>query len=372
MPTFERSHTISLFRNPDTGKGQSVDPNSGGGWVEGEPPVISTASGAYSEGANITLTGTNFSNKNTSQLFFTNFSGGTVGQRDADFYYWNGVGTADYLINNTVTPPIGSAKVLRAHPIQQTFTEIHYPLIEDTDEIFLEAWCRINTIDFTSSPDAPQIKMFRFVDGTGETSMQGRPLNTAILLDNTGGLQVTSDPVVGNQGWFGTAPTNNTWVKYTMYMRKGTLDTNDGERFVHVGSENSFTFSGIPTGYFASPSGTVSPTEYRGEGIATNQASSSAYLFRRVAIPYFQREQQESIIDISQMYINNTKERVVIGDAATWAGCDQTKTFSAKINSRNNTEIQFTATNHSGMTGSLYAYVINRDGLFNTTGIQVK
>ena len=341
-------------------------------WQEGQPPVLLSYTGNFSEGNEITLSTYNVSSEGQ-ELFFTDFSDGVVGQRSDDFYYWNGVGTADYLITDEVVDaPLGTGKVFRAHPTQQAFTEIHYQLAADTDEIYMEAWARINRVDFTSSPDAPQIKAFRVVDGTGETSMQGRPLNTAILFDSTGDMQVSSDPVVGNGGWFGTAPGNTTWAKYTIYMRKGTLDTTDGERFCHVGAENSFTFSGIPGGHFASPSGTVASSEHSGEQITIHTSSTAAYSFRRVALPYFQREQQETISDICYFRLKNSKEDVIIGDAATWAACDQTKTYGVPHTTRSFGQIKFTARESSLIPGDCWAYVKNYDGQVNENGLKVR
>jgi hypothetical protein len=361
---------LNLYRNQSDILQSGYSPNPE--WEEGSPPVTNSASGTYVDGNTITLNGLNFSSKTSTPTLFTNFSGGVVGQRAAEFHYWNMTGTADYLITDGVTAPLGSGKIIRAHPIQQSFTEIHYELDEDTDEIFLEAWCRTNRIDFTSSPDAPQIKSFRFVDGTGELTMQDRPLNIALLFDSAGDLQASGNPVVGNGAFFGTAPSSSAWVKYTMYARKGDLDTANGERFIHVGAENSFTFSGIPGGHFASPTGVVPSSAYQGEGVIMHTSSSAAYLFRRVALPYFQREQQESIVDIAQIYINTSKERVVIGDSATWAGLDQTKTHCVNVTNRQYDQIQFIAEDGQFPTGALYAYVINRDGLYNTNGILVR
>jgi hypothetical protein len=342
-------------------------------WQAGEPPVINSVSGTFEDGNVITLTGSNFSTKRSSQLLFTDFSEGVVGQRSEHFHYWNMVGTADYLIvDDVLDAPIGSGKVLRAHPIQQTFTEIHHELDQDADEIYLEAWCRINRVDFTATPDAPQIKAFRVVDGTGEASMQDRPLNVAILFDSAGDLQVTAAPVVGNSAWYGTPPGNDVWAKYTMYMRKGELDEATGERFVHVHSENSFTFSGLPGAHFGSPGGTVASTEYAGEQITIHTSATAAYLFRRIALPYFQRAQQETIVDIAQMYSNDSKERVVIGDASTWAACDHTKTHCVSINNRELDSISFVAEDGQFPSGALYAYVINRDGEYNSNGFLVR
>lgn len=360
--------TLSLERNASN----QLQSGASSTWQEGLPPQILSFSGSFAEGNEITLNTYNVSALGQ-DLYFTDFSDGTVGQRYDDFYYWNGVGTADYLITDAVVDaPLGTGKVFRAHPIQQTFTEIHCQLSADTDEIYMEAWARINRVDFTATPDAPQIKAFRVVDGTGETSMQDRPLNTAILFDSTGDMQVSSSPVVGNGGWFGTAPGNNDWAKYTIYMRKGSLNTADGERFVHVGAENSFTYSGIPGGHFASPSGTVASSEYAGEQITVHTDAVASYHFRRVALPYFQRATQETISDICYFRVKNSKEDIIIGDASTWAACDQTKTYGIPHTARAFGQIKFNAKESTLIPGDAWVYIRNYDGQINANGLRLR
>jgi hypothetical protein len=359
---------LNLYRNlsGDLQSGISTE------WQEGQAPEIISFSGTFAEGNEITLNTYNVSSEGE-QIFFTDFSDGVVGQRDNNFYYWNGVGTADYLISDAVVDaPLGTGKVFRAHPTQQTFTEIHYQLPQDTDEIYVEAWARTNRVDFTSSPDAPQIKSFRLVDATGEVSMQDRPLNVAILFDSAGDLQVSASPVVGNGGWFGTAPNNTTWAKYTLYARKGDEGVANGERFVHVGAENSFTFSGIPGGHFASPSGTVASSEYAGEQITMHTEAVESYHFRRVALPYFQRTQQETISDICYFFVKNSKEDIIIGDASTWAACDQTKTYGIPYTTRAFGQVVFNARESALIAGDCWVYIRNYDGMVNPNGLRVR
>jgi hypothetical protein len=358
--------TLSLERNASN----QLQSGASSTWQEGQPPQVMSFSGTFAEGNEITLNTYNVSALGQ-ELYFTDFSNGTIGQRSPDFYYWDMSGTADYLITDEVVDaPLGNGKVFRSHAIQQNFTEIHYELDENTDELYLESWCRINRIDFTASPDAAQIKGFRFVDGTGELTMQDRPLNVAILFASDGGLQVSSSPVVGNGAYFGAAPGNTEWAKYTIYMRKGALNTADGERFVHVGAENSFTF-GVDE-YFNSPSGIVAPEEYAGEPMTIHTDSSAAYQFRRVSLPYYQRDQQETISDICYFRLKNSKEDIIIGDASTWSACDQTKTYGIPHTTRAFGQIKFNAKESALIPGDAWVYIRNYDGQVNSTGLQLR
>lgn len=344
-----------------------------GGWQSGKSPVLTNITGTWTEGATIYINGSNFSSYNsTGQTFFTDFTQDTIGGRASGLNYWSTVG-AEYSVNGTDIPPIGS-RCITAHPIQEQIKPSVYQFSSPQNEVYLEAWCRVNKVDFTSSPDAPQIKMFRMTDGTGENSMQGRPLTSDITFESDGSLQAYSNPVVGIGAWFnnGSPQYSPTWNKFVMYLRKGDLDTANGERFIKFGNIESFTHSSVPSGHYASPTGAVAASEYAGEGIITHNSTTAAYQLQRVAMPYFQREQQESIIDISHIYINNSRERVVIGNASTWAACDKTKAYTVPASSRADNRIIIKAYNSTQIPGSLYAYVWNHDGYYNPNGLLVR
>jgi hypothetical protein len=349
-------------------------------WTEGEPPAVYSVSGTFENGNIITLTGNNFSSKNSSQLYFTNFSDGVVGQRYNDFYYWNMTDTADYLIDTDGTAPIGSGKVLKAHPVQQNFTEIHYELDGDTDEIFVEQWIKVNKIDFTSSPDAQQIKMPRIIDGTGEAQSQNRPLRMDLLIQANGSLQITTGPEVGAGAWYQKEGTTNlddtTYYRLLMYFKKGTYNTADGMRFLKIGDLDEFRSSTYPLPspiHFASPlTGIVPPAAFAGEPIINHTDATAAYNLRRVTLAYFQRLQQETESFVAQVRINNSRESVFIGDGATWETCTQRLMHGSNVSSRSINTIQFVAEEGHFTSGPVYAYVVNQDGLYNTDGILLR
>jgi hypothetical protein len=368
-----KRHAVSPFYDGDYPNG---DRDSG--WHAGQPPIITGVSGAFEEGNEITLIGSNFSTKTSSQSFFTNFADDTIGERAAGFFYWNMPGTAEYRVVSDPTAPIGSGKIFRAHPIQQNFTEIHHELAENSDEILLEYWLRLNKVDFAASPDLQQIKLGRILDGTGQDATQNRPFRIDLLLQADGTLQITTGPEVGAGSWYqklGTSPLNNTdWYKFVYYMRKGALNTATGERFLKVGSINEFTSSNAASPrHFASPlTGSVSPTADQGEPIINHTDATAPYFFRRIVLPYFQRLDQETISDVAQVFINTSKECVILGDASTYVACNKTLTHRVRTNSRAHNEINFRA--HKGFfnTGPIYAYAVNQDGLFNSNGALVR
>jgi hypothetical protein len=397
------------------------------GWIEGDPPVPSSYSGTFVDGNSITIVGTNFSADENAVEVYKDFTEESLNARASGMYYWSG-GGADFTVQS-VSNPFGS-RVLRSHAIQEQFQHVHYEFATGQTEVYMEAFCRINKVFFDTpttpydagttydtgdavtvgsqrfkskvdgnigntpqtSPsvgetafwapfDGAQVKAFRIFPGTGETSMQASgntPLSISSTIEITDCVVESRPSIGGSSGWFGTNPSNSEWAKYVLYIKKGQLDTATGERFVKIGADNTFTFSGSPVppasgGHFGSPNATVAATEFRGEGITNHITSSAGDLLQRVSLPYFHRAgEQETIVDVAYFYVKNSREGIVIGDASTWATCDHTKTHRCKITARTNNSISFVAQDGQFPTGALYAYIVNKDGVYNSNGILVR
>lgn len=418
--------------NPSTGKYDSLYiPDD---WIAGDPPTISSMSGTFANGNTITLTGGNFSKKRQGQVFFTDFASDTVGQQAAGLTYFAG-SEPNYLVDNTQSPPLGT-KSIRLEANLQNMGTTTYEFAANTDEVFFEVWSRVNPVLFhqpntwsIATPysiwervkhinpqnglfynyesktalntgntpcyhngtsyvvdetnwlrlDQPQVKLFRVVDGTGTDSGQGRPVGMLAILEADGALYAQSEDggLVGGHSGYGTMPPSNTWVKYTYYVKRGALDVANGQTYLKVGSTFNIRSSSHPAGgHMASPSGAIPATQYTYAGTSfvnneTGKTNQGLY-YRRIFMTYFHRSYQHTIVDIAHMFINDSPERVVIGDAATWNACDHTKTYTCKSISRDTTTLSFTAATSSNITGALYAYVVNRDGVYNTNGYQVR
>jgi len=424
--------TLTPPFNPITGKYDSLYiPDD---WIAGDPPTISSMSGTFANGNTITLTGGNFSKKRQGQVFFTDFASDTVGQQAAGLTYFAG-SEPKYLVDDTQSPPLGT-KSIRLEANLQSMGTTTYEFAANTDEVFFEVWSRVNPVLFHQTNtwsagttyivgdrvkyinpinggfynfesklgsnignppyyyngstyvvdttnwlqlDQPQIKLFRVVDGTGTDSGQGRPVGMLAILEADGSLYAQSEDggLVGGHAGYGTMPPSNTWVKYTYYVKRGTLDVANGQTYLKVGSTFNIRLSSHPVnGHLASPTGAIPPTQYTYAGTPfinneTGKTNQGLY-YRRIFMTYFHRSWQHTIVDIAHMFVNDSPERVVIGDASTWNACDHTKTYTCKSVSRDTTTLSFTAATSSNITGALYAYVVNRDGVYNTNGYQVR
>lgn len=418
--------------NPNTGKYDSLYIHDD--WIAGDPPTISSASGTFANGNTITLTGGNFSKKRQSQVFFTDFAGDTVGQQASGLTYFAG-SEPKYLVDNTQSPPIGT-NCLHVDANLVGIGTTTYEFASNTDEVFFEVWSRINPIIFNQTNtwdiatpypagervkyinpnngnffnfeskltpnignppyyyngaayvvdatnwlilDQPQIKLFRIVDGTGTDSGQGRPVGMLAIMEAIDGVYAQSEDggLVGGHAGYATMPTNNTWVKYTFYVKRSALDTANGQTYLKIGSAFNFRTSSHPAGgHLASPSGAIPATQYTyaGTPFVNNETgkANQGLAYRRIFMTYYHRTTQHTIIDIAHMFVNDSPERVVIGDASTWNACDHTKTYTCKSVSRDTDTLSFVAATSSNITGALYAYVVNRDGIYNTNGYQVR
>lgn len=427
--------TLDLYRSAISGFLESgVIPDT---WVDSLPPSVSSYSGTFADGNVVTIRGSNFSKKNTTQSFFTNFSSDTVGQRAANFTYWTTIAGDDYLVDSTNVPPIGS-RCMSVNANNVDIKTIHWEFPENQDEVFFEAWSRVNpiifhqtntyslivtygvgdrvkfinpansayynfesitTVNIGNAPlvwngsayvldaanwiqlDQPQVKLFRIVDGTGEASGQGRPVGMSAILEADGALYAGAEDGglsgASQHTGYDAMPDSTTWAKYTMYAKRSTLDVANGLTYIKVGTSYDFDKSSHPAGgHLASPSGAVPATQYTYSGTPfinneTGKTNQGLY-YRRVFMTYYQRNQQHTAINIAHVYINNSPERVVIGDASTWNACDHSKSYICKTIDRDNTAIQISAITSANITGSLYAYVVNRDGVYNSTGVQVR
>ncbi len=418
--------------NPSTGKYDSLYiPDD---WIAGDPPTISSMSGTFANGNTITLTGGNFSKKRQGQVFFTDFASDTVGQQAAGLTYFAG-SEPNYLVDNTQSPPLGT-KSIRLEANLQSMGATTYEFAANTDEVFFEVWSRVNPVIFHQTNtwsagstysigdrvkyinpnngifynfesklgsnignppyyyngasyvvdatnwlilDQPQIKLFRIVDGTGTDSGQARPVGMLAIMETIDGVYAQSEDggLVGGHSGYAPMPTNNTWVKYTFYVKRSALDTANGQTYLKIGSAFNFSTSSHPAGgHLSSPSGAIPATQYTyaGTPFVNNETgkANQGLAYRRIFMTYYHRSYQHTIVDIAHMFINDSPERVVIGDAATWNACDHTKTYTCKSISRDTTTLSFTAATSSNITGALYAYVVNRDGVYNTNGYQVR
>nr|BBJ03797.1 hypothetical protein YBY_16450 [Marinobacter nauticus] len=346
----------------------AVELGQGGGGLPGEPteptgsPVINSVSGSFTEGAQATITADNLTAKRNGQLRFIDFKDEILDQKVTGITQDSG--TPGYVAKSG---GIFGGVMAECHAIQQSLNTAAIVLEQGEQELFFEGWAHIQTPDFDSGGDE-QIKLFRIVPGSslGDSAQNQNP--TINFMVHTAFI-VVGQPDVNPGSWYanGTFPWNE-WSRWTMYLRLGDEGIANGERYAKVGAINKWTYSGVPGGHFASPTGAVHESEWRGEPQVTCDSATTG-LLQRIFMPYYTRSDQETISRIDRLYLNDSPERVVVGDASTWGACDPNKSFILRQVSRNNSEVVVDVDTLGPLSsGPVYLYVFNSDGLYNEAG----
>lgn len=333
-------------------------------WVAGQEPVISSVFGSFAEGSTVTIAGSNFSSKRRGQLAFINFEGETLGELVTSVA--QDASGPQYVA--TDTDPLFGSIYARCHAIQESLGTAAVLLGQEYQELFFEGWTRYSAPDFDDPSDA-QIKFWRMVPGLtlGETAQNRSP--TIVSISEQGnGFTVSAHPEEYIAGiWYGGgAPPQNVWEPWTLFLKIGDPNVANGKRYAKIGDKVNFTYSS--SGHFASPNDVVPASAWDGEDIITNDGSLEGGL-GRLFLPYYTRSAQETISEVDRIYLNDSPERVCVGDASTWAACTRTKTFILKQLDRQTDQIDIEVDALGPLaTGPAYLYVFNQDGKFNTNG----
>lgn len=92
--------------------------------------------------------------------------------------------------------------------------------------------------------------------------------------------------------------------------------------------------------------------------------------FGYVLLPFFTRSYQNLKVRVAGFFVNTTPERVYYGDASTWDAC--TIRVIQPMVSRASGQVRIRQEITPFPTGDLWAYVVNRDHLYNATGYKVR
>jgi len=355
--------TSSNYRNPAIDKIQSgYNPS---GYSPALPPYIDSVSGSVTQGSTMTITAVNASSETSATLQFTDFESLTVGQKvvgNVPFLEGNS-DAFDYSYTASSDRPLTGARVAKANAVQTNIGLLHYAT-GGVDELFVEFYARVVTPDFTSSPDAPQIKFTRLasdIEAHGTPpyigiTIQGTQTEATLVHDYTG------DPLVGYVQNY--AP--DVWERHTLFMRLSDPAVANGMRFYRTSFGNNWGFGG--NNVFATPDEWGEPeTVTRGSGdTATRQ-------LEQMFFPFFQRGQQTSMIDINHIYIHSNLERVYMSTSPTATASTSFKHVVCPTVSRSLTSIQFKSMiDVFEPEDDVYLYIVNANNRINTSGYLVR
>ena len=376
------SFTLNLNRNPSTNKLQS----GYGEYIAGVTPSITSHSGSFTQDSTFRIDGNNFSANRQTQLFYDDFTAGTLGQAiSATGTGWVTVPTmASYVYSSDGLAAGKRSAYLDMQGAYDYITGLTFP---NTDEIYCEHWIKYQML--VVGPDdgsgSPQMKLTRIGSGTDFTTPSSNPNLTVTMLDVNAGGYIGTSPQVFNapakstndaaqsvSGYI-SLPPDGSWHKLHMAAKISTLGQSDGWRYfktdqignnVHGYSGDAATASWTAgtEKHFASPNALVPKTSWDGEPWSTRYSADGNTVngyFGKVVLPFFTRTYQVSDVKVACFWLNDTAERVVVSTSNDVNTALKTGVIQPNI-SRTNAQWVFQGeTGNLPASGALYAYVVN-------------
>lgn len=337
-----------------------------GDWTPGVAPTITALDGSFSEGATRTATVTNLSANRSGQLLYENFEGGTVGDSIGTLIpNWEvtgaGAGSLDYKVSN-LDAYSGTKSALLNFPVgvgDGFFPGVN--LTSLTEGFFYYRAKIVQNAEGNDSAGGRQIKMPRFVIGADLT---GYP-NLGHTWDRSNAQSICYNypNSSGITNWYTTEIPLSQWYESWMYIKLSDEGVANGARFMKVWGQTNITNSGFPGGHFASPTGAVSSTSWVPDQNVMTRGTGAAAAFSKLLFHFYKRDSMDYDIYIDQVFLNDSLEAVVIGNASTWDAC--TVRLPQKVLSRSGSSVQFTCA--GGPLVNRWLYVLNADG-YNSNG----
>lgn len=356
--------TSSNYRNPATGEIQSgYNPD---GYSPALPPYIDSVSGSVTQGSTMTIAAVNASSETSATLQFTDFESLTVGQKIVGNVAWldgnSDVGAHAYTASDD--RPLTGSRVAKTHAVQTNIGLLHYPT-GGVDELFVEFYARVVTPDFTSSPDAPQIKFTRIAS---DIEAHGTPPYIGITIQNgqTQATLVVKHQTEGETVGYDGIYTPDVWERHTLFMRLSDPALPNGMEFYRTSFTNNWNVTGNP--YFTTPNAWGEP-----EKITRSNDETAVRQLEQMFFPFFQRGQQESMIDINHIYIHSNLERVYMSTSPTPTASTSFKHVVCPTLSRSLESIQFKSMiDVFEPEDDVYLYIVNANNRINTSGYLVR
>lgn len=323
-------------------------------------PTINSVSGTFNQSGSITVTGSGFDSKSTAgPMLFGDFENGTSGQSVTSsgptirqgglsgYSSWQTSG-ANTISINTSSPVSSSSKHARVSfpnsSAWYSFVSVPYNFSTAGQKLYV-------SFDFKysiSSSMPRQMKAFIYYNSSSADRMY---MSTAFNNCESGGWRLHMTQGGGDTGLSTSGPAiNNEWVRLENYLIQGGVNQSNGSWVGSIIRANN-TDTRTRTGTFRTDS-----TAW------TQMALGGGY--------YSMCGSDPATIDIDNVYIDNTPQRIELGNASTWNATTYREILIPTAWSNGSV----TATVRTGRfnTGqTAYLYVVDSSGAANSTGYPI-
>jgi hypothetical protein len=368
----------NITRTPSGGGILGPYSGGGGGWIPENDPALSSVTGTWAEDEVLTLTGTNLSAEGT-EYHYTDFSEDANDALVSFFYHWTGVNPTGptYLAKSDSDQPLGG-KAAVLYGEQESLRESSFEFDAAPTVVYMEAFIKVDIIDGTSvDAGGGQVKLTRIVRGVGEEGTQDQNTQLAITWQTQSNWMYaigSQHPSAGNKTARNSSGTEiqagTGWKRVEMAYVWSDLNTANGGMFAKWGDIAYFGSSGGNPSISA-PTGAVDQNTYEMEPFATQTTTNAGNPPRRVLPPYYQRADQTSRFSLAHVSMVNSLERVVVGNASTWAACDRQLCWTLPEVSKSETQRQVTVKESALNAGPRWFYIVNHNGKVNANGVQI-
>lgn len=356
----------------------------------GGPATISSFTGTFGQGNSIELTASNVTTKNTTQLLF--FTGDPAENgNDANTLLQNQpVSNASNYKHTTTKSYMGSGASILASMASSASGSVdpYIDLGSPQDAIYFSTVLNLNVNTAGLDTESQQLKMQRL---TGNTTSSSSPALGRTFFWGTDDVNITDS--------FGTMFTGggpsyepadrrlwelgllgDKWLRTQMYWRASSLDTANGSLWFMDSNETDGVTYLSARGAFpdyedfndpdaSNPNIDISTWNKQwtpmNKHITRRTSDSANQSMQVVWLPFFKRDSSQVDSYIDGIYVNNSCERVELGDASTWETC--TKRVIQKQTNRTSSSVTFECYEANfAPTDNIYAFIFNEFGEYST------
>jgi len=243
--------------------------------------------------------------------------------------------------------------------VQENLGNLYY-LTGGVDELFVEFYARTVTPDFTSTPDAAQIKFTRMCSGIEDHAVE--PLMGITILGGATDATLQTGSGAGSTVSYGVNYTPDIWERHTLFMRLSDPSIPNGMKFYRTSMGNQWG------SFFTTPNEWSEP-----ESATRLSGPAATRQIETMFFPFFQRAQQETIIDINHIYIHNSLERVYMSTSPTPTASTAFKHVVCPTLSRSLESIQFKSMiDVFEPEDDVYLYIVNANNKITPSGYLVR